>query len=95
MEYDGREDIDTMWRSIYSLSERCEELEARVSLLEEDLVEDSEEELAYDGPVGPYPDEDVYDDEEEKAMGDIMEGLEVAENFEGEVVYDDNNKAST
>jgi len=91
------ENMDSVWQVVNSLSERVEELEARVSLLEEELEEDGLD------ISDPYAYE-ATNEEEEKVMGNIMDGLKNEcqhipdEDFEGEVTYDsdsDNDKAST
>ncbi len=71
-------EMDKVWRSIYSLSERCEELEEKVSLLEREL----------DDEMGMGP----TDDEDKGVIGNILDRVDGQdrEEFLGEVAYDPN-----
>lgn len=75
------DDMDQVWQQINSLSERCEELEERVSFLEEDWGTDQED---LDDLVDTTPDQNYLD------IPDLNEGEDFE--FEGEVRFNEDNK---
>lgn len=73
------EQLDQVWQQVHSLSERCEELEERVSFLEEDWGLDQKD---LDDLVDTTPDQNYLD----------IPDLNAGEDFEGEVRFDEDNE---